>query len=34
LISGAAEDLALLVCGRRLPAGQIEGKTTRQATNS
>ncbi len=24
-ISGAAEDLALLVCGRRLPPGRIKG---------
>ena len=27
-ISGAAEDLALLVCGRMLPAGRIEGALT------
>jgi len=24
-VSGAAEDLALLVCGRAVPAGRIEG---------
>jgi uncharacterized protein (TIGR03083 family) len=28
-ISGAAEDLALLICGRRLPAGRISGEITR-----
>jgi uncharacterized protein (TIGR03083 family) len=28
-ISGAAEDLALLVCGRKLPAGRIEGGSAR-----
>jgi uncharacterized protein (TIGR03083 family) len=27
-ISGAGEDLALLVCGRQLPAGRIEGTLT------
>jgi uncharacterized protein (TIGR03083 family) len=27
-ISGAAEDLALLVCGRSLPPGRIEGQVT------
>jgi uncharacterized protein (TIGR03083 family) len=27
-ISGAAEDLALLICGRQLPAGRIEGTLT------
>jgi uncharacterized protein (TIGR03083 family) len=27
-VSGAAEDLALLVCGRQVPAGRIEGART------
>jgi hypothetical protein len=27
-ISGAAEDLALLMCGRKLPAGRIHGELT------
>ena len=29
-VSGAAEDLALLVCGRELPAGRIHGELARQ----
>ncbi len=32
-ISGAAEDLALLVCGRQLPAGRIDGDRTRRRTH-
>jgi uncharacterized protein (TIGR03083 family) len=31
-ISGAAEDLALLVCGRRLPAGRVNGELSRPGT--
>ena len=33
-ISGAAEDLALLICGRKLPAGRIHGKLTQQVTDN
>ena len=33
-ISGVAEDLALLVCGRQLPAGRIDGEILRQGTDN
>jgi uncharacterized protein (TIGR03083 family) len=33
-ISGAAEDLALLMCGRKLPAGRIHGENLRQETDN
>jgi uncharacterized protein (TIGR03083 family) len=33
-ISGAAEDLALLVCGRKLPGGRIHGELARQGTDN
>jgi uncharacterized protein (TIGR03083 family) len=33
-ITGPAQDLALVVCGRTLPAGRVDGELTRQATGN
>jgi hypothetical protein len=33
-ISGAVEDLALLICGRTLPAGRIHGELTAQSMDN